>query len=75
LGNDYISDNPGRVATEFQFSSLFMQLGFRQSIQQQLYLKVELYPFNAGAIKPYTHADDSSPSSFTSMSADEWAIL
>jgi len=70
--NDYISDNPSRIETKFQFTSLFNAAWF-QTINPTTtisgFRKVGVCPLNAGAIKPYKDIDivpDENPSSSTS---------
>ena len=61
--NDYMSDNPGRAVTKFQFSALFSQAWF-QTINPATIIsgfrKVGVCPFNATAIKLYTDVGDAS---------------
>ena len=68
--NDYISDNPGRVVTKFQFSSLFNAACFQTIIPTTIisgFQKVGVCPFNAGAIKDVDNVPDENPPSSTSM--------
>ncbi|XP_065896215.1 ras guanine nucleotide exchange factor glfB-like [Dysidea avara] len=54
-----MADNPGKVVTRFQFSSLFNKAWFL-SIQPHTivsgFRKVGVYPFNSTAIKPYDNS-------------------
>ena len=54
-----MADNPGKVVTRFQFSSLFNKAWFL-SIQPHTivsgFRKVDVYPFNSTAIKPYDNS-------------------
>ena len=60
--NTYITENPGKVVTKFQFSSLFTKVWF-QLIQPQSivsgFKKVGVCPYGAAAIKLYTTSSDS----------------
>ena len=57
--HEYMADNPGKVVTRFQFSSLFNKAWFL-SIQPHTivsgFRKVGVYPFNSTAIKPYDNS-------------------
>ena len=57
--HEYMADNPGKVVTRSQFSSLFNKAWFL-SIQPHTivsgFRKVGVYPFNSTAIKPYDNS-------------------
>jgi len=63
-----MTDNPGRVVTKFQFCSLLNQTWFKAINPATVisgFCKVDVCPFNATAIQPYsdTSSDENSYSS------------
>ena len=53
----YMSENPGKVVTKFQFSSLLHEAWFhpvQPETIRSVFQKIGIYPFDAKAIKPIT---------------------
>ena len=62
----YMAENPGKVVTKFQFSSLFSKawyLTIRPDIIMSGFRKVGVCPFDFSAVKPYSPSSEKSSTS------------
>ena len=62
----YMAENPGKVVTKFQFSSLFSKawyLTIRPDIIVSGFRKVGVCPFDSLAVKPYSPSLENSSTS------------